>query len=122
MSFWDRIKPTPRPSVVVKASLAPDGKGVALNWDDGKVSLLTARTLRQSCPCAACVDEWTNKRTLDPNKVPADIQLTEVHPVGNYAVALAFGDGHATGIYTWTLLRELQDRKGAPKPPVIGDV
>lgn len=115
MSFWDRIKPTAPPAVVIKASLAPDGKALALNWDDGKAGVLTARSLRQACPCAACVDEWTNKRTLDPDKVPLDIRLTELTSVGNYALAFAFGDGHSTGIYPWGLLRELHDRAASAR-------
>lgn len=115
MSFWDRIKPSSPPSVVTKASLAPDGKALALNWDDGKAGVLTARGLRQSCPCASCVDEWTNQRTLDPEKVAKDLRITEIQMVGNYALAFAFSDGHATGIYPWGQLRELQDRPSAPK-------
>ena len=35
--------------------------------------LQKAQQLRQQCPCAGCVDEWTNKRTLDPARVPADV-------------------------------------------------
>jgi DUF971 family protein len=53
------------------------------------------------------VDEWTNKRTLDPARVPAELAIKEVQPVGNYALAFVFGDGHGTGIYHWTHLREL---------------
>ncbi|MCI0573399.1 MAG: DUF971 domain-containing protein [Myxococcaceae bacterium] len=110
MSFWDRIKPSRPPAVVIKASLAPDGKAIALNWDDGKAGVVTARWLRQNCPCAACVDEWTNKRTLDPAAVPTDVRIHEVQSVGNYALAFSFSDGHNTGIYVWTHLRELQER------------
>ena len=28
-------------------------------------------------------------------------------PTGNYAVRIGFDDGHDTGIFTWTYLREL---------------
>ena len=35
------------------------------------------------------------------------VGLTEAEPVGNYAVRLIFDDGHDTGIYTWSYLREL---------------
>ena len=53
------------------------------------------------------MDEWTNQRTLDATKVPADVRVTLVQPVGNYALTFAFSDGHSTGIYPWKLLREL---------------
>jgi DUF971 family protein len=92
---------------VVALKLAPDAKSLELAWDDGQTTRVASRRLRQACPCAACVDEWTNKRTLDVEGVPEDLQLVEITPVGNYALALKFGDGHATGIFPWPLLREL---------------
>lgn len=107
MSFWDRIKPAPKPVTATDVQLAPDASGLSLTWDDGARTSATAQVLRQQCPCAACVDEWTNKRTLDPNRVPADIRIQTLQPVGNYALTLAFSDGHGTGIYPWRLLRDI---------------
>lgn len=111
MSFWDRIKPAETEPAVVNASLSSDRKHLALTWDDGRTSIGSARNLRQNCPCAGCVDEWTNKRTLDPEKVPSDLTIKELAPVGNYAFALVFSDGHGTGIYNWKHLRELTLKK-----------
>nr|WP_153867872.1 MULTISPECIES: DUF971 domain-containing protein [Myxococcaceae] len=107
VSFWDRIKPAARPPTATDVKLSPDGRTLTLGWDDGFTTHASAQHLRQQCPCAECVDEWTNKRTLDPSRVPADLAITQVQPVGNYALAFAFGDGHSTGIYHWTHLREL---------------
>jgi len=36
-----------------------------------------------------------------------DIRIQTVQPVGNYALTLAFSDGHGTGIYPWRLLRDI---------------
>ncbi|MES1924484.1 DUF971 domain-containing protein [Salinisphaera sp. T31B1] len=36
-----------------------------------------------------------------------EIGVTEIEPVGNYAIQLHFDDGHNTGIYSWETLREL---------------
>jgi DUF971 family protein len=36
-----------------------------------------------------------------------DVQISELHPVGNYAVRLVFDDLHSTGIFTWDYLLEL---------------
>jgi DUF971 family protein len=36
-----------------------------------------------------------------------DPELMEVGQVGNYALELGWGDGHATGIYTFPFLRRL---------------
>ena len=33
-----------------------------------------------------------------------NVEITRIDPVGNYAVQLAFSDGHDTGIYSWDLL------------------
>ena len=33
--------------------------------------------------------------------------------IGNYAVALEFSDGHRTGIFSWSYLRDLADRAPA---------
>ncbi len=38
------------------------------------------------------------------------LALTSMKPVGNYAYAVEFSDGHDTGIYTFDLLRELGEQ------------
>ncbi|HEX2243154.1 MAG TPA: gamma-butyrobetaine hydroxylase-like domain-containing protein, partial [Gammaproteobacteria bacterium] len=35
------------------------------------------------------------------------VGITEIEPVGNYAVRLVFDDGHNTGIFSWNYLYEL---------------
>ena len=35
------------------------------------------------------------------------VAITEIVPVGTYAVRLTFDDRHSTGIYTWDYLYEL---------------
>jgi ATP-binding protein involved in chromosome partitioning len=47
----------------------------------------------------------TGARLLIPDKVPLDIRITRIWSVGNYAIGLAFSDGHDTGIYTFKSLR-----------------
>jgi DUF971 family protein len=36
-----------------------------------------------------------------------DVQILELHPIGNYAVRLVFDDLHSTGIFSWDYLAEL---------------
>ena len=38
------------------------------------------------------------------------VAITEIVPVGTYAVRLTFDDRHSTGIYTWDYLYELGAR------------
>lgn len=112
MSFWDRIKPSRPPPSAVDVQLSSDKRQGELLWDDGLRTRFFARALRQGCPCAGCVDEWTHQRTLDVAKVPEDLSIEDVKAVGNYALAFRFSDGHQTGIYNWSYLRELT----APPP------
>jgi DUF971 family protein len=44
---------------------------------------------------------------LQPAAVPAGVRPTALHLVGNYAMQLAWSDGHDTGIYSWDALRAL---------------
>jgi ATP-binding protein involved in chromosome partitioning len=46
-------------------------------------------------------------RLLQHDRVPFDLRLTRVWSVGNYALGLAFSDGHDTGIYTFKALRAM---------------
>ena len=79
----------------------------AITWSDGHVSTYSLRYLRQQCPCAMCVDEWTHERRLDAEAIPQDINILNFSQVGNYAVRFNWSDGHNTGIYPFDRLREL---------------
>ena len=68
-------------------------------WDEGVEDVWSARELRQRCSCAHCVSEVTGQRLLDPESVPADLSVRDMHLVGNYGVGIQFSDGHGTGIY-----------------------
>jgi DUF971 family protein len=42
----------------------------------------------------------------NPTLTPEQTQLTDLHPVGNYAISPHWADGHKTGYYTYVLLRD----------------
>jgi len=83
-----------------------DPARVVIEWADGHTSSFSTAALRRMCPCAQCVHELTGKALLDPATVPDDLIQRDVRLVGNYAIAVQFADGHNTGIYTFTRLRE----------------
>ncbi|MCP9455338.1 MAG: DUF971 domain-containing protein [Nitrospira sp.] len=84
------------------------GKGVlGIEWSDGHKGVYPIRYLRQQCPCAACVDEWTGTRRLKEDDVPLLIMLQDILPVGRYALQFRWSDGHDAGIYSYQLLRKL---------------
>lgn len=113
MTFWEHLKPRKRPPSATAVELSADRRVLTLAWEDGQRTSVTARKLRQSCPCAECVEEWTGRRTLDVASVPEDLTLNEVAPVGNYALSFVFGDAHRVGIFDWSYLRELSQERPA---------
>lgn len=109
MSFWDHIKPSTPPPAATGLDLSADKRSLSIRWDDGRTTSVSARTLRQLCPCAVCVDEFTNKRRHDPSKVPESTTIQGIQPVGNYAVSFLFSDNHSTGIFNWDFLRQVSE-------------
>lgn len=85
-----------------------DDTGLSIQWQDGAESLIAIRDLRLACRCASCRDEMTGAPLLDPASVPLDISATRIWSVGNYAIGVAFSDGHDTGIYTFKALRAME--------------
>jgi DUF971 family protein len=84
----------------------PNGE-LAVAWPDGHESYYPPRALRCACGCAHCVDEQTGQKLLDDSRVPADVRLEQFHAVGRYGISIHWSDGHGTGIYTFSRLRQL---------------
>ena len=84
-----------------------DDRGITVEWTDGHWSVYDAKYLRINCGCAECVEEWTNRKLLDPVSVPADIRAEDYLIVGRYAVQFLWSDAHYTGIYPFEALRAL---------------
>ena len=81
--------------------------GIAVRWSDGHASLYGYMYLRINCGCAECVEEWSNRKLLDPASLPADIRAEDYLMVGRYAVQFLWSDAHYTGIYPFEMLRSL---------------
>jgi len=116
LSIWDHIKKSDRPIVPTGVELSADGRQIHFTWDDGRSTSVSARVLRQVCPCAQCVDEWTHQRTFDEEAVPSDIRIHDSRQIGNYALGLGFSDGHQTGIFHFRFLRETSEKSSASAP------
>lgn len=82
------------------------GEGLIFNAGSGADRLIEPQVLRKSCRCAACVDEKTGNKVLRDEDVPSDIVPTKVEPMGNYAVSIAWSDGHGS-IYPFDYLAQL---------------
>jgi DUF971 family protein len=77
-------------------------------WDDGHETTYDVTTLRWLCPCAFCRGEAGMPGWLDSNPTLTEEQtrLVDVVLVGGYAIAPSWADGHHTGYYTFSMLRD----------------
>src|SRR3569833_2081880 len=89
------------------------GNQLAIRWSDGLESYLGLEELRRACPCAVCGGE----PDLLDRGVHRSVEYSEQSfvlktfaPVGGYALAFSWGDGHSTGIYSFAYLRQLASK------------
>ena len=85
--------------------LRKDRRALVVTFDDGKSFELAAEYLRVRSPSAEVQGHSPSERRIVSGK--QDVQILEVHSVGNYAVRLVFDDMHSTGIFSWDYLFEL---------------
>lgn len=101
---------------------APDGaRRMEIDWSDGVSTAFHHQILRGFCPCAHCQGHHGPVAWVEPDE-HTDLSLDAVEPVGHYAVQLAWGDGHNTGIYTFRFLRALAEFGEASPAEVRGRV
>jgi len=78
-----------------------------ISFDNGSVFKLPCEYLRVYTPSAEAVGHGPGQEILQVGK--EDVTIKEIKPIGNYAIAPVFSDGHDSGIYTWDLLYKLGD-------------
>lgn len=86
-------------------TVSEHGRILEIAYDDGNKFRITAERLRVNSPSAEVQGHSPEQRKIVTGK--ENVAMTEIEPVGNYAVKLVFDDGHSTGIYTWDYLRKL---------------
>ena len=90
--------------------LRKDRRALAVTFEDGGSFELAAEYLRVRSPSAEVQGHSPSERRTVAGK--ENVQILEVHPVGNYAVRLVFDDLHSTGIFSWDYLYELGENHG----------
>jgi len=122
-------KNTPRPTEI---KLHQQSRALEIAFDDGKVFMLPCEYLRVYSPSAEVRGHGPGQEVLQVGK--QNVNVLRVEPVGTYAVALVFSDGHDTGIYSWDYLYDLGAKQdvmwekylermqeaGASREPVAG--
>ena len=95
------------PDQISIAKVGLYGEKILIRWNYGHESSYGAREVRRICTCAECVEEWSQRRILDPASVPIDIRAEDYILVGNYAIQFLWSDAHYTGIYPFDVIRKL---------------
>lgn len=85
--------------------LSKDKRTLHVSFASGAAHALPAEYLRVESPSAEVQGHAPSERKWIGGK--REVQILSVQPVGNYAVKLMFDDMHDTGIYSWSLLRQL---------------
>ena len=80
-----------------------------ISFDDGHTFKLPCEYLRVFTPSAEALGHAPGQEVLQIGK--EEVTIDEIKPMGNYAIAPVFSDGHSTGIYTWDYLRRLCPEK-----------
>ena len=89
-------------------TLSKDKKLLTVSFKDDHYAL-TSEFLRVLSPSAEVRGHGPGQETLQLNK--QDVLISSITPMGNYAIAIHFSDGHTTGIYSWTYLLHLGTEK-----------
>ena len=109
--------------MIVPRSIKREDSALLVEWQDGVLSKIQAKQLRGACPCAACREErgeGSHSKPIASHKkkslrivehtVEEAYGILAISAVGNYALSIAWKDGHSSGIYPFTLLRSLSDQ------------
>ena len=94
----------------VPTSVQLIGNELAIAWPDGREDYFGGEFLRINSPSAETVGETDvlgNRWGGDGTRDFPGVTLRTFEHIGNYAIRPVFSDGHQTGIFSWTYLREL---------------
>jgi len=80
-----------------------------IRFDDGHEVTIPYELLRVESPSAET--KGHGGQAPPPPTRKRTVGVTGAEPVGRYALRIQFTDGHNTGLYTWSYLRELGDQK-----------
>ncbi|MDY6993441.1 MAG: DUF971 domain-containing protein [Pseudomonadota bacterium] len=88
--------------IPTELNLHQRSKQLEVSFDDGKHFEFSCEFLRVYSPSAEVRGHGPGEEVLQVGK--ADVNITQIEPVGTYAVRLHFDDGHDSGLYSWDWL------------------
>ncbi|MBK1647876.1 gamma-butyrobetaine hydroxylase-like domain-containing protein [Rhabdochromatium marinum] len=93
---------SPRPTDLQLHTLS---RVLELHYDDGAHFRLPCEYLRVYSPSAEVRGHTPDQAKLQIGK--EQVNITNLEPVGNYAVKIFFDDGHKSGLFDWGYLYKL---------------
>lgn len=98
----------PTPTEIIAHQKA---RALEIAFDDGESFTFPFEFLRVHSPSAEVRGHGPGQETLQVGK--RNVGLSEIVPVGSYAIKIVYDDGHDSGLYTWQYLYELgKDQHG----------
>ncbi len=88
--------------------LHTQSKELELVFEDASYRL-SFEFLRVHSPSAEVRGHGPGQEVLQTGK--ECVRITQLEPSGNYALKIVFDDGHDSGLYSWSYLRELGENK-----------
>jgi DUF971 family protein len=93
----------------IEIRLRENKQNLAIAFSAAEMYTLSAELLRVESPSAEVQGHGKGeKRTVAGKK---NVSITDIEPVGHYAVRLCFSDGHRTGLYTWEYLAKMGENQ-----------
>jgi DUF971 family protein len=88
--------------------LSSDKKTLRIVFSDQDFQL-SAELLRVESPSAEVKGHGPEQKKIVAGK--KDVAINSLEAIGSYAIQIEFSDGHRTGIYTFSYLRELGENQ-----------
>jgi DUF971 family protein len=92
---------------------------LAISFDNGERFVLPAEYLRVMTGSAA---DRGHGEERPPVAGKQGVGISEISPIGRYAVRIRFDDGHDTGLYSWDALHELGAEQAERWPRYLADL
>ena len=80
-----------------------------VKFDNGYEVTLSAELLRVESPSAEVQGHGVGQKSTPAGK--AEVTISALEPVGNYAIRISFSDGHDTGLFSWEILYDYGQRQ-----------
>lgn len=93
----------------ISVKLHKGAGSLELSYAEGDSFTLSGEFLRVHSPSAEVRGHGPGEEILQHGK--KSVKISTLEATGHYALLIHFDDGHNTGIYSWSYLKELCDNK-----------